>query len=46
MLFCALCAYVLRKHAAPIGVDLGPAATIERLIDVLRESCAIRRTPA
>jgi CHAT domain-containing protein len=31
-------AYVVRKHAAPIGLDLGPAATIDRLIDVLRDA--------
>jgi CHAT domain-containing protein len=29
-------AYVIRKRAAPIGVDLGPVATLDRLIDRLR----------
>jgi CHAT domain-containing protein len=36
-------AYVLRKHEAPVGVDLGDAATLDRSIDALRESL---RTPA
>ena len=31
-------AYVLRKHAAPRGVDLGPAAAIDRAIDALRQA--------
>ncbi len=30
-------AYVLRKDAAPRGVDLGPAAAIDRSIDALRQ---------
>jgi CHAT domain-containing protein len=31
-------AYVIRKHSAPTGVDLGAAATIDRLIDTLRDA--------
>ena len=31
-------AYVVRKHGAPVGVDLGPVAAIDRLIDRLREA--------
>jgi tetratricopeptide (TPR) repeat protein len=31
-------AYVVRKHAAPRGVDLGPAAAIDRAIDGLRHA--------
>ncbi len=31
-------AYVLRKNAAPRGVDLGPAAVIDRAIDALRQA--------
>jgi CHAT domain-containing protein len=31
-------AYVLRKRAAPVGVDLGPAAQIDEAIDALRQA--------
>ena len=31
-------AYVVRKNAAPQGVDLGPAAPIDRAIDALRQA--------
>jgi CHAT domain-containing protein/Tfp pilus assembly protein PilF len=31
-------AYVLRRHAAPHGLDLGPAAAIDEAIEALRES--------
>src|SRR5262249_42615829 len=31
-------AYVVRRDAAPIGFDLGPLDTIDRLIDVLRDA--------
>jgi hypothetical protein len=33
---------VLRKQAAPIGVDLGDAATLDQAIEALRDSL---RTP-
>jgi CHAT domain-containing protein len=31
-------AYVLRRHAAPVGRDLGPAAAVDRLIEAFREA--------
>ncbi|HEX3702931.1 MAG TPA: CHAT domain-containing tetratricopeptide repeat protein [Vicinamibacterales bacterium] len=31
-------AYILRRHAAPHGLDLGPAAAIDEAIESLRES--------
>ena len=33
-------AYVVRKHAAPRGVDLGPAAAIDRAVDAAAASAA------
>ena len=39
-------AYVIRKHAAPEGVDLGPVAPIDRAIDALREALSDPNAPA
>jgi CHAT domain-containing protein len=38
-------AYVIRKHAAPAGVDLGTVATVDPAIDALREALSDPNRP-
>jgi CHAT domain-containing protein/tetratricopeptide (TPR) repeat protein len=37
-------AYVIRRDAAPLGVDLGPVAVIDREVDALRQAMRDRTT--